>query len=204
MSSSASSSASIPLVNTSTTPSTTEQPSSQLPPPNLRVLDPEWLDQYPSQRQEDAFFWDVLPVLVMRVGDIKPDWKLDIPGTIALPNDTWSSMFQDTNFDIDRAIITFNDKPLDCLKNLTQVVLLRAKVMYEKLWKHCAEFCLLGLAYYRMKNSRRTSSGSVSQRQLDRMQALCESQELSTNKELDSPTRRYFRAYADNIIQEGQ
>ncbi|KUJ09649.1 uncharacterized protein LY89DRAFT_675817 [Mollisia scopiformis] len=117
---------------------------------DLMVLDPAWLEQYPSHKHEDVFFRSILPRLVQRVAECTPQWKFTTE-PLTLPANSWTRAFHEKSFDAEKAFAEYNESRVSHLASLHEYMILeRAKVMCERLWAQCREFFLLGLAFHSM------------------------------------------------------
>jgi hypothetical protein len=119
---------------------------------HLERLQTSWLAQWPPEQQREIFFRQVLPVIAFR---LDPDhaqgvvsWPLlEIPDMTAEIG-SWFTEFENPNLDLNKVLGGYKSAPLGRLQLLAHFCAIRrADMMYHKLWRLCAEFYLLSLAY---------------------------------------------------------
>ena len=125
---------------------------------DLTRLNPSWLTQFPEKQRQEIFFAQVLPVIALRTDKFLNDAVSRIPEshietplltiTVDPDCDKWLGGFTQLNFNLKEARRGYEKDHLSRTALLVEyVVLMRAALMSHKLWRFCAEFFLLGLAY---------------------------------------------------------
>lgn len=167
---------------------------------HLEVLDPEWLLQFDSEKQKDAFFWSILPILAARVGDEQPSWSYVTPTRLQLSADITHGI-SGPDFNLDEAMKEYKDNPIQLLNNLTNLIILeRARTMYEKIWMRCSEFCLVGLAYFAMKQDRHVEAGH--QEQVGAVNSVEASRASVRNPHVNANANKFFIEPEEDIRLE--
>jgi hypothetical protein len=117
------------------------------------VLDPAYLEAFKDgKKRQDIFFQEVLPVLATRFDHSKPSSPAS-PENISsllpqLPSTPRLDMFTVPCVDISKIRDVYVLAPLKYIAQLHRfVVFKRAQMMYDKLWRHHAEFYFLGHAH---------------------------------------------------------
>lgn len=114
---------------------------------NLLELDPAWLQQFPEQNREKLFFKRVLPLLALRVNELTCELDRRIT-VLECPSNEWIDKVTEHTFTPENFLDIFSASASEKLTALYRYLILeRAKVMYEKLWRECEEWCLLGFAF---------------------------------------------------------
>jgi hypothetical protein len=124
-------------------------------------LSPIWLQQFDPKEKMNHFFYEVLPILTLRVNqDHLVPTSMPQEPALKAPKDRGLEKFKSLDFDVQKALLDYDSAPMQYLGRLFRFVSLeRARIMFDKLWARCPEFYLLGLAYHQLSDSKLDESG---------------------------------------------